>query len=102
MSRTVRCLSLFFGVVMMLALFGCGKQKHELYFDEESFRVTFVNNVETADVWVLPQTDENRNSSLWGTASAKNLEANTQCGIALSKENRLLYSMEWLIRANMR
>lgn len=51
----------------------------------ESFRVTFVNNVETADVWVLPQTDENLKSSLWGTASAKNLEANTQCDIALSK-----------------
>ena len=36
----------------------------------ESFRVTFVNNLK---------------SSLWGTASAKNLEANTQCDIALSK-----------------
>ena len=77
MSRTVRCLSLFFGVIMMFTLFGCGKQKHEVHFDRESLCVTFVNNVETADVWVLPQTNENLKSSLWGTASAKNLEANT-------------------------
>ena len=85
MRRTVRCLILFFGVIMIFTLFGCGKQKHELHFDRECFRVTFINNVETADVWVLPQTDDNLKSSLWGTASAKSLEVNTQRDITLSK-----------------
>lgn len=153
MKRTIRCLCLFFGVMTMLSLFGCGKQKYKLdydgygfeskktvyaagsrvtvYFDlvatdtdyrfwidddvelsqkydddhgyvfsftmpdhdvtlhveshnsmvytePESIRVTLINNVETADFWILPQTEENLKSSLWGTADAKNLRAEEQ------------------------
>ena len=29
--------------------------------------VTFVNGVEDADIWILPQTEENLKTSLWGT-----------------------------------
>ena len=29
--------------------------------------VTFVNGVEDADVWILPQTEENLGTMLWGT-----------------------------------
>lgn len=51
----------------------------------ETIRVTLVNNVETADFWILPQTEENLKTSLWGTASAKDLGANEQREITLDK-----------------
>lgn len=159
MRKAVRYLCLFFGVVIMLTLFGCGKQKYKLNFDgygfeskktvyaagakvrvqlnliatdtdykfwidddvdmskdydhnhgyvftftmpdhdvtlhmssrnsmlprEEDIGVTLINAVDTADFWILPQSDENLKTSLWGKATAKNLEAGTQCELTLTK-----------------
>ena len=159
MKRSARYLCLFLGVILMLTLFGCGKQKYKLLFDgygfeskktayaagdkvnvyygmvatdtdyrfwiddgvqlsreydddhgyvltftmpehdvtlhveshnsmeytePEGIRVTLVNLVGPADVWVLPQTEENLKSSLWGTATAKDLGAGEQRAINLS------------------
>ncbi len=143
MRRMKRVLTLMMGVIVMLGLFGCGKQKYTLHFEGYGFEskkpkyaagekvtvyygmiatdtdysfwlddenvelkqdyddrhgyvftfvmpdhdvtiyesshnsmmvlpfvdVTFVNQVETADVWILPQTEENLKTSLWGTAT---------------------------------
>ena len=33
----------------------------------EEITVTFVNDVEDADIWILPQTEENLKTTLWGT-----------------------------------
>ena len=162
MKKAIRYLCLFFGVVIMLTLFGCGKQKYKLNFDGYGFEskktvyaagnkvtvqfdlvatdtnysfwidddvymsqdydsehgyvftftmpehdvtlhvkarntmlptgekiigVTLINAVENADVWVLPQTEENLSTSLWGTATAKSLEANTEREITLYKRD---------------
>lgn len=93
MRRTVRFLFVFLVVIMMPLLFGCARQKYKLNIDGDGFGskkttehdVTLVNNVKTADIWILPQTDKNLKSSLWGTATVKNLKANEQRNITLSK-----------------
>ena len=41
---------------------------------EETITIGFVNSVQTADVWIIPDTEENRKTSVWGTASVKNAE----------------------------
>ena len=37
--------------------------------DSKMISVTFINEVEAADVWILPQTEENLKTSLWGAPS---------------------------------
>lgn len=37
--------------------------------------ITLVNEAVKADFWILPDTEANRKTSLWGTASADDLEA---------------------------
>ena len=37
---------------------------------EERLTITFINEVEETDLWILPDTAENRKLSLWGTATA--------------------------------
>ncbi|MCR5150961.1 MAG: hypothetical protein K6B52_07020 [Clostridiales bacterium] len=44
----------------------------------QSSQITFINEVEKADIWILPQTQENMKSSLWGSATIKNLLAGEQ------------------------
>ena len=39
--------------------------------------VTFTNEIGIkADIWILPETEENLNTTLWGAATASGLEAN--------------------------
>lgn len=158
MKRTIRILPILLGVILMLTLFGCGRQKYKLHFDgygfesrktayaagdmvtvyfgtiatdtdyhfridddvklsqdydnargyvftftmpahdvtlhvqsqnsmavleQESVRVTVINEVQTADFWILPQTEENLKSSLWGTATIGKLGVGEQCEIRL-------------------
>lgn len=160
MKRTTRVLTFLLGVILMLTLFGCGRQKYKLQFDGSGFeskktayaagdrvsvyygmiatdtdyhfyidadvsmtqdydddrgyvltfvmpahdvtlrvesnnsmeymqgetmRVTFLNAVETADVWILPQTEENVKSSLWGTATIGKLGAGEQREVGIDE-----------------
>ncbi len=160
MKRTTRFFAFLLGVILMLTLFGCGRQKYKLQFDgygfeskktayaagdrvtvyygmvatdtdyhfridddvaltqdydddhgyvlafvmpehdvtlrvesrnsmvyteRETMRVTFVNEVQTADVWILPQTEENVKSSLWGTATIGKLDAGAQREVGIDE-----------------
>ena len=60
-----------------------------------SISVTFQNEVEEADVWVLPQTEENRKSSLWGTPSAEKLGPGESVELSLTQAQN---AEAWLIR----
>ena len=166
MKRTIRYMSVFLGVILMLTWFGCGRQKYKLLFDgsgfeskktayaagdkvtvyydliatdtDYSFRadddvqlsqdyddshgyifmftmpahdvtlhvesrnsmeytecetesVTFFNEVETADVWILPQTEEMLKSSLWGTATIGKLAAGEQRVVPLDASDDRMY-----------
>ncbi|EJU20403.1 putative lipoprotein [Peptoanaerobacter stomatis] len=55
--------------------------------------VTFVNEVKESDIWVLPQTEENTNST-WGNATISKLPVNEEREISL-QENRDAES--WII-----
>ena len=50
---------------------------------DEIIKVTVVNEVDTAAIWVLPQTDENLKTSLWGTATLSDFEADKSEQITL-------------------
>ena len=38
--------------------------------------VTFINGVKAADVWILPETEENLKTTLWGTATVSGIKKN--------------------------
>ena len=45
--------------------------------------VTFRNEVEKTDVWILPDTEENRKLSVWGTATIGGLEKDKSAEVSL-------------------
>ena len=63
----VACITACF---MILLLFSSCQTKGETETETADSRtVTFVNDVQDADVWILPQTQENLKTTLWGTAT---------------------------------
>ena len=60
-----------------------------------SIRVTFQNEVEEADVWILPQTEENLKTSLWGTPSVGKLGAGKSAELFLTEDEN---AEAWLVR----
>lgn len=56
--------------------------------------VTVVNEVEEADVWILPQTEENLKSSVWGTASVGKLGVGETAELELEESD----SSAWIVR----
>ena len=57
--------------------------------------VSFQNEVEEADVWLLPQTEENRKTSLWGTPSTGALGKGELAELTLTNPG---YAEAWLVR----
>ena len=50
---------------------------------EETITIGFVNSVQTADVWIIPDTEENRKTTVWGTASVKNAEPEKEYPVSI-------------------
>ena len=57
--------------------------------------ISFQNEVEEADVWLLPQTEGNLKTSLWGTPSAGALEKGESAELTLTNPE---YAETWLVR----
>lgn len=57
--------------------------------------ISFQNEVEEADVWLLPQTEENLKTTLWGTPSAGALEKGASAELTLTNPG---YAEAWLVR----
>ena len=57
--------------------------------------VTFQNEVAEADVWLLPQTEENLKTSLWGTPSAGALGKGETIELTLTNPE---FAEAWLVR----
>ena len=38
--------------------------------------VTFINGVKDADVWILPETEDNLKTTVWGTATVSEIKTN--------------------------
>ena len=79
--------------VMCFVLFSCKNEDGESDMKvketkpEKTVSVTFVNDVEEADIWILPQTEENLKTTLWGTASVSGLKAGEKAGVEVSAQD---------------
>lgn len=64
-------------VMTMLLLCGCKANRTPPATDTppaSDQTVTFINGVKDADVWILPETEANRKTTVWGTATASDVK----------------------------
>ena len=86
-------LSLF----LVLTLFACQKQEEakpeetETSTTGEMMKIRFVNEVEDTDLWILPQTEKNLKTSLWGTATVAMLKKEDAIEVAIEETSDHLY-----------
>ena len=64
-------IAIFF--IMLLSLCSCKSPKDNNEIVKHS-KINFINNVNDADIWILPDTEKNRKTTLWGTAGASNVK----------------------------
>ena len=66
--------------------------------------VTFVNGVEDADIWILPQTDESLGTTLWGTPTLKDSVKDTigTCRVEGGAENYIVRIIDVLDLENIK
>ena len=60
----------------LLLLCGCNPKEQDdmkIKVNSTGKTVNFVNGVTEADVWILPDTEANRKTSLWGTATVSKI-----------------------------
>jgi len=63
-------------LITMLLLGGCSAKSTDSVNNKT---VNFVNGVRDADIWILPETEENLKTTLWGTATASGVKKNESC-----------------------
>ena len=89
--KTLLCLFL------ALTLFACQKQEEakpeetETSTTGEMMKIRFVNEVEDTDLWILPQTEKNLKTSLWGTATVAMLKKEDAIEAAIEETSDHLY-----------
>ena len=89
--KTLLCLFL------VLTLFACQKQEEvkpeetETSTTGEMMKIRFVNEVEDTDLWILPQTEKNLKTSLWGTATVAMLKKEDAIEVAIEETSDHLY-----------
>lgn len=45
--------------------------------ENANIALTVVNHVKTADIWIIPDTDKNRKTTVWGNATISKLDGDT-------------------------
>ena len=89
--KTLLCLFL------VLTLFACRKQEEakpeetETSTTGEMMKIRFVNEVEDTDLWILPQTEKNLKTSLWGTATVAMLKKEDAIEVVIEETSDHLY-----------
>ena len=58
-------------LIAALLLCGCGVKEQNNMEITSNKTVTFINDVKDADLWILPKTEENLKTTVWGAATAK-------------------------------
>ncbi len=71
----------------LMPLCGCQKEEQDAAETEkpETITVTFVNGVEEADVWILPMTEKNLKTSVWGKAVFPKVKTGESCQAPVEK-----------------
>lgn len=60
-------------LITMLLLCGCKASRTE---PANKKTVTFINGVKDADIWILPETEENLKTTVWGKATVSGIKTN--------------------------
>lgn len=60
-------------LIIILLLCGCKLNRIK---PVNNRTVTFINGVKDADVWILPETEENLKTTVWGTAAVSGIKTN--------------------------
>lgn len=55
-------------LMAMLIACGCENGEQSNMEIEKTKQITFINELNSADVWILPQTEQNLKTTVWGTA----------------------------------
>ena len=90
-------LKTFLCLFLVLTLFACQKQEEakpeetETSTTGEMMKIRFVNEVEDTDLWILPQTEKNLKTSLWGTATVAMLKKEDAIEISIEETSDHLY-----------
>ena len=74
MKKAVICL------ISMLLLCGCKANRTSTVNDKA---VTFINGINEADLWILPETEENLKTTVWGKATFSGIKANETQTVSL-------------------
>lgn len=81
-----KALSILLCLVTISLFCGCNTTKEsETTATVADRTVTLINSVNEASIWVLPDTEANRKTTLWGTATASNLQAGSSCQAGIGK-----------------
>ena len=70
-------------VLTMLLLCGCKTEEQNDMKGKSIGTVTFTNGVTETDVWILSDTESNRKTTLWGTASISGIRTDESREAAL-------------------
>lgn len=90
-------------VVLSLFLCACGAEAPEGEIEEinntpvETINIHFRNEVQEADAWIIPNTEENRGTSLWGTATVAKSTPGTEYTARVTRsetDEYLLYMID--------
>ncbi|MBR4720897.1 MAG: hypothetical protein IK057_03965 [Clostridia bacterium] len=63
-------------LITMLLLCGCNATGTD---NAKSNTVTLINEVKDADIWILPKTEENLKTTVWGKATVSGIKINETC-----------------------
>ncbi len=69
--------------VSMFLFHGCGKEGNTDVMENKQV-IIFTNEVETADIWILPQTEEILKTSLWGKATISDMKKGESTELSLN------------------
>lgn len=66
-----KAILILMGVSVMLGLFGCGRQKTTPQNNkvDDMIEIRVSNQIGAADIWVLPDVETNRKTTVWGEAT---------------------------------
>ena len=87
-------LILILSAVVLCACASGSKSSEDL--PEETVSIGFVNSVQTADVWIIPDTEENRKTSVWGTASIKDAEPEKEYSVSILRSDGDTYLLRMI------
>lgn len=70
----------------VFALASCGKNAKEQNMEKTAAKtVVFTNNIQDASIWILPETKENLETSLWGTATAADVKTGESRSVGIGE-----------------